>query len=179
MRLTLIALALSASNALADDFMHVTRIMYPPIGHIGFCKAHPKHCEPQVEKTHLQITAKNLGELYQINSLVNEAIKPATDLETYGVEEYWELPKKQGDCEDYALLKQQMLLAIGWPQNALLLTIVFDEERQAHTVLTAHTDQGDYILDNKSNEVRLWHQIPYRFVMRQSTLDPTKWFSLE
>lgn len=179
MRLTLCALVLSASSALADDFMHVTHYMYPPVGHVAFCNAHPNLCKPQPEKTHLQISAKNLGELDQINRLVNEAIKPATDRETYGVDEYWELPKRQGDCEDYALLKQQMLLAIGWPQSSLLLTIVFDDENQAHTVLTAHTDKGDFILDNKSNELRLWHQFPYRFVMRQSILDPAKWYSLE
>jgi predicted transglutaminase-like cysteine proteinase len=45
-------------------------------------------------------------------------------------------------------------------------------------VLTARTAQGDYILDNKVPDIRIWHRTSYRFVMRQSYVDPRVWVSL-
>jgi predicted transglutaminase-like cysteine proteinase len=109
---------------------------------------------------------------------VNAAIKPATDMEIYGVVDYWTLPVDRGDCEDYALLKRHKLIAAGWPSSALLVTVVRDENGEGHAVLTARTAQGDYILDNKNNELKLWYETGYSFLMRQSYLNPKTWVSL-
>lgn len=144
---------------------------------MAYCKEHKNLCVSQ-NNTQFTATPKNLSELFEINRLVNKAIEPVTDLENYGVDEYWTIPQHKGDCEDYALLKQQLLKALDWPQSALLLTVVLDEKNEPHAVLVARTDQGDFVLDNKTNEVRLWNQYPYRFVMRQSALDPSKWYSI-
>jgi predicted transglutaminase-like cysteine proteinase len=57
--------------------------------------------------------------------------------------------------------------------------VVRDERGDGHAVLTARTQQGDFILDNKTDEIRLWYQVPYRFVMRQSYLNPRVWLSLD
>ena len=72
-----------------------------------------------------------------------------------------------------------MLIERGWPQSALLLTVVRDERGDGHAVLTARTAQGDFILDNKIAEVRPWNKTPYEFVMRQSYLNPRVWVSLD
>jgi predicted transglutaminase-like cysteine proteinase len=120
-----------------------------------------------------------LSELDEINRAVNRAIAPATDAEVYGISEYWTLPKDRGDCEDYALLKQKLLLGRGWPSSALLMTVVRDEKGEGHAVLTARTSQGDFILDNKVDEVKLWNRSGYQFVSRQSYVDPRVWVSLD
>ena len=106
-------------------------------------------------------------------------IAPATDMEIYGVSEYWTLPKDRGDCEDYALLKQKLLIERGWPQSSMLLTVVKDDKGEGHAVLTARTSQGDFILDNKSDEVRIWYRSGYEFVMRQSYVNPRVWVGLD
>jgi predicted transglutaminase-like cysteine proteinase len=58
------------------------------------------------------------------------------------------------------------------------MTVVRDERGEGHAVLTVRTSQGDYILDNKIDELRLWNHTDYEFVMRQSYVDPRVWVSL-
>jgi predicted transglutaminase-like cysteine proteinase len=67
----------------------------------------------------------------------------------------------------------------GWPASSLLMTVVRDEKGEGHAILTARTAQGDFILDNKVEEIKLWHTTPYQFVMRQSYLNPRVWMSLD
>ena len=57
--------------------------------------------------------------------------------------------------------------------------MVRDERGDGHAVLTARTLQGDFILDNKTDEIRIWHRVRYQFVMRQSYLNPRVWMSLD
>ena len=46
-------------------------------------------------------------------------------------------------------------MARGWPASSLLMTVVRDEKGEGHAVLTARTVQGDFILDNKVDEVKV------------------------
>jgi predicted transglutaminase-like cysteine proteinase len=152
----------------------------PPYGFVRFCDARPEACEARSQvDNRFQPTAEHLSELDEVNRSINHAIQPATDAEIYGVSELWTLPVDKGDCEDYALLKQKTLLQRGWPSSSLLLTVVRDEKGEGHAVLTARTAQGDYILDNKADEVKLWHRTGYEFMMRQSFIDPKVWVSLD
>ena len=59
------------------------------------------------------------------------------------------------------------------------MTVVYDEKREGHAVLTARTVAGDFILDNKTDEVKIWSKTPYHYLMRQSYLDPQVWMSLD
>ena len=59
------------------------------------------------------------------------------------------------------------------------MTVVFDEKKEGHAILTARTADGDLILDNKTNDIKLWSQTPYEFVMRQSYLNARVWMSLD
>ena len=124
-------------------------------------------------------TPEKLSELDEVNRAVNKAVEPATDLEVYGVNELWTLPENKGDCEDFALLKRRILMERGWPASALLLTVVRDEKNEGHAILTARTSQGDFVLDNKTDDVRIWNKTPYHFVMRQSYINPRVWVSLD
>lgn len=164
----------------SPEFMRVFGSAQPPYGFVRFCEANPQECiVTSALDARFEATPERLSEIDDINRAVNHEIEPATDLEIYGVAEYWTLPKTRGDCEDYALLKRHRLIEHGWPSGALLMTVVRDEKNEGHAVLTARTSQGDFILDNKIDIVRLWNQTPYHFVMRQSYLDPKVWVSLD
>lgn len=152
----------------------------PPYGFVQFCRSFKTECVAHAALTRrFDATPDRLSELDEVNRRVNLAVKPATDREIYGVDEYWTFPGKYGDCEDYVVLKRRTLMFMGWPSSALLITVVRDERGEGHAVLTARTQQGDFILDNKVNEVKLWSETPYSYIMRQSYLNPTVWVSLD
>lgn len=153
----------------------------PPYAFWRFCEEHAGQCaRRRAVEQRMEVTAAQIAELDALNRRVNAAIEPVTDSELYGVSDYWTLPRTaRGDCEDYTLLKRKMLIDAGWPPSALLVTVVRDEKMEGHAVLTARTTQGDFILDNKTDEMKLWSRTNYRFVMRQSFIDPKSWVALD
>lgn len=162
-------------------FQRVYGPTQPPYGFVQLCDEAPGECASgTLQDVRFTAGPDRLGQLQEINRFVNRAIQPVTDLEHYGVTEYWTMPKDgKGDCEDYALLKRHMLIELGWPVSSMLMTVVRDERGEGHAVLTARTAQGDFILDNKVDEVKVWSKTPYTFVMRQSYLNPRAWISLD
>jgi predicted transglutaminase-like cysteine proteinase len=127
----------------------------------------------------LLLTMQAWKELERINLWVNTHVKPMTDMDHWGVVDRWNYPDDgYGDCEDYVLLKRRLLIQLGWPREALLVTVVLDNEDEGHAVLTVTTDKGNYVLDNKRENILLWSKTGYRFVKRQSQSDPNVWVSL-
>lgn len=168
------------SGANQSAFMRIHGLSQAPYGFVRFCEAYANQCgQDGREEARLDATPERLSELDAINRSINHAIQPLTDMEVYGVTEFWTLPAKVGDCEDYALLKRKVLMQRGWPASSLLMTVVRDERGEGHAVLTARTAQGDFVLDNKSDTVSIWYKTPYQFVMRQSYLNPKVWVALE
>lgn len=164
----------------SNPFLRVYGPTRPPYGFVRFCQEFPRDCAGgALEVARLPASPERLAELALVNRQVNARIAPATDMELYGVEEYWTLPTDRGDCEDYALLKRHLLLAAGWPPGALVMTVVRDEHGEGHAVLTARLSTGDFVLDNKRDDILLWSRTPYTFLMRQSYVDPTVWVSLD
>lgn len=163
-----------------SNYMRIHGLAQAPYGFQRFCEANSTVCKggPR-QSARFNATPQRLSELDAVNRYVNNRIKPLTDHEIYGVSEYWTLPTNVGDCEDYALLKRQILIEKGWPANALLLTVVRDEQGDGHAILTARTAQGDFVLDNKIPDVRIWNATPYEYVMRQSYVNPMAWVSLD
>jgi predicted transglutaminase-like cysteine proteinase len=151
----------------------------PPWAFKRFCDESPEECAArQPAKTFIH-SPRRLEELDEVNRRVNRAISPETDIEHYGVEDYWTIPKDgRGDCEDYALLKRHLLIAMGWPTSELLMTAVLLDNGEGHAVLTARTPAGDLILDNRAREIKIWYQTNYNFKMRQSQKDPRVWLDL-
>jgi predicted transglutaminase-like cysteine proteinase len=158
----------------------VSEITQPPPGWVEFCVRQPRECAgPTTPPRDLALSRGAWMDLVHLNKWVNEAIKPLTDLEHWGVIERWSYPDDgYGDCEDYVLLKRRMLIQSGWPREALLVTVVRDKENKTHAVLTVTTDKGDYILDNQNDDILLWSETGYRFVKRQAQSDPNVWVSL-
>jgi predicted transglutaminase-like cysteine proteinase len=161
-------------------FMRVYGPTLPPFGFVSFCDRHPDECrQGAFEESRIELTDERREQLDHVNRAINRLIEPATDQEIFGIAEYWTLPMTRGDCEDYALLKRQVLMQRGWPASALLITVVRDEKNDGHAILTARTSKGDFILDNKFDDVRPWHAVSYTFIMRQSYINPKVWVSLD
>jgi predicted transglutaminase-like cysteine proteinase len=174
------------ANTDSAPFMRIFGQANPPYGFVQFCESFPKECMTgDATEGRFDANPERLIELDAVNRYVNGAIEPVTDLELYGVPEWWAIPTLRadgtgrGDCEDYALLKRQILVKRGWPISSVLMTVVRDEKGDGHAVLTARTAQGDFILDNKATEVRLWSKTDYKFIMRQSYLNVKVWMSLD
>lgn len=153
-----------------------------PIGFVRFCYRHPGECRELTganREAEVTLNTDRLDQLIKINESVNQRIKPVSDEVQYKTIEHWTYPSSgKGDCEDYVLLKKRELMAKGWPAGALLITVVRDENDEGHAVLTARTDHGDLILDNKHSEIKDWQRTRYMFIKRQSSVDPRRWESL-
>lgn len=176
------AQAVEAELARAESTDHFETIYgkaLPPIGFVEMCAREPKLCRPEGGKpTKLALSPDRWNLVYQVNSFVNGKIAPMSDEELYGKPEYWTLPTDAGDCEDYLLLKKHYLEGLGFPSSALLITVVLDEKAQGHAVLTVTTDKGDFVLDNRRNDVLRWSDTGYNYLKRQSAEDPRQWVSL-
>lgn len=177
-----LALAWSILPASATALLYVptSEPTRPPIGWVEFCAEQPRECRTAATAPRdVVLSAAAWKDLVRINDRVNEQIKPITDLEHHGVIEKWSYPDDgYGDCEDYVLLKRRMLIAAGWPREALLITVVREPNGDGHAVLTVKTDKGDFILDNQNAAILHWSETAYRFVKRQSQSDPNRWVSL-
>ncbi len=102
------------------------------------------------------------------------------DIDIYGKEEHWAYPVSGvGDCEDYVLEKRRRLHALGIPLSNLLITVVRKPDGEGHAVLTVRTTEGDLILDNLSDEVKLWSWTSYEFLKRQAATHTGRWVSLQ
>jgi predicted transglutaminase-like cysteine proteinase len=49
---------------------------------------------------------------------------------------------------------------------------------EGHAVLTLRTSEGDFVLDNLRDDIRLWTETGYRFLKRQSSTHTGRWVSL-
>jgi predicted transglutaminase-like cysteine proteinase len=96
-----------------------------------------------------------------------------SDAELYGEAGHWAYPLDRGDCEDMVLLKRRLLA------KALLITTLEDSsaKNERHAVLTVRTDRGEFILDNQTPEILFWYETNYRYLTRQSQIDPNLWVS--
>ena len=153
-----------------------------PIGWVEFCQnsVHRADCDvPSLPQAMVELTDKRWRDILAINAKINREVEPVTDMDHWGVAEKWSYPTDgKGDCEDYALEKRKRLMAIGFPRQALLITVVKDHRGDGHAVLMLRTDRGDLILDNTETKVKLWNETGYRFVKRQAQENPNRWVSL-
>ena len=150
-----------------------------PIGHYELCKRLPAECSIRSRVlTPLTMSDELLQRLGQLTISINEAVKPKSDLELYGQEEYWTYPVDAGDCEDYALAKRKTLLQEGVSASNLLLTVLRRPNGEGHAVLTVRTDVGDIVLDNLTDTVLNWDETGYIYLKRQAIDHTGRWVSI-
>ncbi|MBK5264389.1 MAG: transglutaminase-like cysteine peptidase [Alphaproteobacteria bacterium] len=120
-----------------------------------------------------QAAAQNsLIRLQLINNWVNARVAFVEDQ----ADDQWAnlaetITRGQGDCEDYAIAKMQLLESAGVPSDTLYLVIVTDMERHAdHAVLAVREGNDMFILDNKTDRVLRSQDISdYRPIVSFST----------
>ena len=93
----------------------------------------------------------NYNVAHRINAQVNASVTYKTDLAQFEVPEFWQEAGKFGDCEDYALLKRELLKEQGFDELCIHIAtcwinvVAIDT---GHCVLIVETDKGQFILDN-------------------------------
>ena len=169
------------AHEIAVSYAAVGGVTRTPYGWVDFCGRRPAECRvPTLVPVDLELTQKTLHILDHVNRDVNAAIEPISNLDHWGTMlDHWDYPVDgKGDCKIYALEKRRRLLEIGFPRQALLMTIVRDLEGNGHTIVTVKTDKGELILDNMVDDIRAWDATGYKFVKRQSQSDPNIWVSV-
>jgi predicted transglutaminase-like cysteine proteinase len=171
--------ALHSANA-PDVVMLTGGLTSQPIGHYEFCLANPQECSVRSRETApVRITAKLRRQIAGVNAVVNSRVEPANDVTIYGKDEVWAYPDAGvGDCEDYVLEKRRVLINGGIAVSNLLITVVRKLDGEGHAVLTLRTDQGDFVLDNLTDQVRLWTETGYRYLKRQASNHSGRWLSI-
>lgn len=189
--------ALSGGQTLARDLRHLAAvpamninnfsqsgsIAKPPIGWTQLCASLPQECEGRADmvtfaqqQQMIPLTRDNWATLNRINALVNDTIEQVSDLDHYGVLEWWAFPEDgKGDCEDLQLLKRKLLMEAGMPRQTLLMTVVRDTHGEGHAVLMVRTDRGDMVLDSRTSTIKPWQKTSYKFIKRQSHDDQNVW----
>ncbi len=179
-----IAPAAAQDARLADvhaTYAAVGEVTRTPYGWADLCGRQPQECRVDVlAPVDLHLTPKTMQILERINAKVNAAIEPVSNLDHWGtVLDHWDYPTDgKGDCKIYALWKRKLLMDMGLPRQALLMTIVRDLDGEGHTILTVKTDRGDLILDNMVPDIRSWDVTGYAFIKRQTQADPNVWVSV-
>lgn len=89
----------------------------------------------------------------RVNREVNTRVNYVADQTQYGEPELWREAVTAGDCEDYALAKFAALRVAGLNLWRLRLACVFVETGEYHAVLVVACEDGDWVLDNRFDEV--------------------------
>lgn len=166
--------------AQATPAMETGAITSQPIGHYEFCLRLPEECSQRPrERRMAELDNQLWATLKTVNVSINATIEAKSDLEIYGVDEYWAYPDQgAGDCEDYALEKRRALNRLGISLANLLITVVRKPDGEGHAVLTVRTDRGDYVLDNLSDEVKRWDDTNYTYLKRQASDHTGRWVTI-
>jgi len=151
-----------------------------PFGWVDFCARYDGECAGErLPAVDINWSARARQDIARVNLWVNAHVAPVSDEDHWALVDRWDYPiDGRGDCEDYALLKRKMLIEMGYPRQALLMTVVKDESQAGHALLTVRTNAGEFALDNLNDETKPWAETGYRFVKRQSQEDPNVWVTL-
>ena len=113
----------------------------------------------------------------RINSDVNARVTYKTDLEQFGVPEFWcEARNGFDDCDGYALLKRELLLNAGFARKDLHLACCWDETNTYHCILLCNTSKGWFVLDNRYTWPMTPKSLPYRW--DKALREDGKWYAI-
>lgn len=136
-----------------------------PLAYRQFCARHPALCalpDAADPRDRVELDRATYARLSAVNRGVNRTVRYDSDETVFGMQEFWTLPDDAGDCEDFALLKLQQLLAQGFPRRALRLAIAERRDRQLHAVLAVDTSRGTFVLDSSYDAPVPWQVLAYR-----------------
>jgi len=96
-----------------------------------------------------------LARIAAVHTDVGRRVRWQRDLDTYQVSDYWAqagetLTRGQGDSEDIAILKMQVLKAAGFSPRDIYLSVGQDRLRGADTMLLVRIGSDFYALDDRN-----------------------------
>ncbi len=100
-----------------------------------------------------------LARIDAVNRYVNATVRFNSDLRMYGVDDRWSAAietfrRGEGDCEDFAIAKLQMLRRAGFEERDLYLVVLRDTRRELdHAVLVVRAENRLLVLDNGTNRI--------------------------
>lgn len=171
-------------RTLALSTMGDGQVVAAPRGFVEMCAAQPELCVADAPGKAVALDAKQLREtLTKVNRLVNSRVVQQTDLAAFGRRELWRRsgigPLARGDCEDLAIEKRERLVAAGVPRAMLFFATAWRADLGLHTLLIARTRDGDLVLDSRTPYVQPWRNVPYLWISRQHSDQPTRWSAIE
>ena len=107
-------------------------------------------------------SATDREKLEKVNSFFNKNIVFVSDMDNYGVEDYWATPvealsRGAGDCEDYAIAKYFSLKIMGVAEEKLRIAYVKSlQYNMFHMVMLYYSNPGadPLVLDNLVNSIK-------------------------
>ena len=141
-----------------------------PLGFKIFCLKYPNECKGG-GKSSVSMTDATMQTLKRVNLSVNNAIRPKNDR---GGKDVWTLDASSGDCEDYVVTKRSRLIKMGLPPGALRIAYAKTRSGEGHAILIVKTSQGDFVLDNRTNAIKLKAQAGLR-IISMSGANPKSW----
>lgn len=147
-----------------------------PAAWFALLRQHPDLDPAAARFNPVKLSVSRAAQLIRVNKEVNSRIAYRDDAS----QDIWEVGDRAGDCEDYAIRKLQTLIqAQDFPRGALTLAACKLDRGRGHAVLLVHSDRGVYVMDNLTNRVMPWRDLPYSWVAREEPGAPFRlWRSL-
>lgn len=139
-----------------------------PLGLQLFCLKEPAHCRGGGASS-VSMTTDLIKVLNSVNRKVNRSIRPRHDKG-----DVWSVNVASGDCEDYVLTKRAQLIKLGVSAGALRIATAFTKAGEGHAVLVVRTNRGDWVLDNRRQDIREWHKTGLTWIAMSGS-NPRKW----
>ena len=118
----------------------------------------------------------DIEKIHRVNEYANRS-SYVLDKDNYDVDDYWATPQeflnRNGDCEDYAIIKMLSLKQLGFDVDKMRVVVVQDTNlRIPHAVMSIDIGDEFLILDNQIKEVisdkYIYHYVPVYSINEKS-----------
>lgn len=143
---------------------------YFPPGFATFCQENYDLCQLRESAAPLKMSEWK-EKLEELSARINKQI-------TYTSEEIdgWTINPRNGDCDDYTVTKQDELVKMGVDPSNLRAAYVLTVDEVSHVFLVVTTDEGEFVLDNMTDEVYNLDRAMLLKLSIQDSIDPTIWY---
>lgn len=121
-------------------------------------------------------TLPELEQIHKVNEYANSRLY-VLDKDNYDIDDYWATPNeflhRNGDCEDFAIIKMLSLRQLGIDVSRMRVVVVQDTNlRIPHAVMSIDRAGETLILDNQIEEVisdkHIYHYVPVYSINEKS-----------
>ncbi len=154
--------------------------VWPPAGFVNLWKRNPVWFKPADKPGRMVMAGGDWSALITANLTINHGIIYRTDQALHRREDFWTLPSKYGDCEDFAIKKRAALRRLGWTPGCCRIAICRQWRGGYHAVLLVEVSAPTNIvssaepprfltlvLDNLTKQIVPWHFHRYQWIARE------------